>query len=142
VLRHKLIHIFLFKLGKEVYVGTLSKCQEKIIQKAEPLSHVSLQTALIPITLTHVSFPNFSLDERCPIWESKTKFQKKASFTLSERISAGREAPDVASFDECIASCTMDEKKDMADGRFAAGRKLTEKVKEAQKKGAAITIDF
>jgi hypothetical protein len=56
---------------------------------------------------------------------------RKASFTLSGRISAGREAPDVASFDECIASCAMDEEKDVADGRFAAGRKLTEKVKEA-----------
>jgi hypothetical protein len=43
-------------------------------------------------------------------------------FTFAGRISATREAPDVASFDEGIASAISKE-KDAADGRLAADRK-------------------
>jgi hypothetical protein len=57
----------------------------------------------------------------------------KASFTFPGRISAEREAPDAAIFDEGIASA-ISEEKSVADGCLAAGRKLTGKVNEAYDK--------
>ena len=55
-----------------------------------------------------------------------------ASFAFTVKISAKREAPDVATFDESIAEGAMDEEKGATDGCLAAGRKLTGKVNEAQ----------
>ncbi len=55
-----------------------------------------------------------------------------ALFTLADRISVEREVLAVATFDEGIASAIFEE-KDATDRRLAAGRKLTEKVNEAQK---------
>jgi hypothetical protein len=54
-----------------------------------------------------------------------------ASFAFTVKISAKREAPDVATFDESIAEGAMDEEKGATDGCLAAGRKLTGKVNEA-----------
>ena len=54
-----------------------------------------------------------------------------ASFAFTVGISAKREAPDVATFDESIAEGAMDEEKGATDGCLAAGRKLTGKVNEA-----------
>jgi S-adenosylmethionine decarboxylase len=59
-----------------------------------------------------------------------TTLAETASFTFPGRISAEREAPDAAIFDEGIASA-ISEEKGAADGRLAAGRKLTGKVNEA-----------
>jgi hypothetical protein len=58
--------------------------------------------------------------------------QYRASFAFTVKISAKREAPDVATFDESIAEGAMDEEKGATDGCLAAGRKLTGKVNEAQ----------
>ena len=51
--------------------------------------------------------------------------------TFAGRISSKQEAPDVAVFDKGIASAIFEE-KNATDGCLAAGRKLTEKVNEAQ----------
>jgi hypothetical protein len=56
-----------------------------------------------------------------------------ASFAFTVKISAKREAPDVATFDESIAEGAMDEEKGATDGCLAAGRKLTGKVNEARR---------
>jgi hypothetical protein len=58
-------------------------------------------------------------------------FPVGASFAFTVKISAKREAPDVATFDESIAEGAMDEEKVATDGCLAAGRKLTGKVNEA-----------
>src|SRR5271163_4240151 len=62
---------------------------------------------------------------------------KRALFTFTGRISTKREAPDGALCDESIAEGSMDEEKSAADGRFAAGRKLPEKVNKALKRISA-----
>ena len=51
-------------------------------------------------------------------------------FTFTGRISAKRKAPDAVVFDEGIAPA-ISEEKNTADGRLAAGRKLTAKVNMA-----------
>ena len=51
-------------------------------------------------------------------------------FTFTGRISAKRKAPDAVVFDEGIAPA-ISEEKNTADGRLAAGRKLTVKVNMA-----------
>ena len=53
-----------------------------------------------------------------------------AMFTFTGRISAKRKAPDAVVFDEGIAPA-ISEEKNTADGRLAAGRKLTAKVNMA-----------
>jgi HD superfamily phosphohydrolase len=58
-------------------------------------------------------------------------FHQRDSFAFTVKISAKREAPDVATFDESIAEGAMDEEKGATDGCLAAGRKLTGKVNEA-----------
>jgi hypothetical protein len=58
-------------------------------------------------------------------------FSWMASFAFTVKISAKREAPDVATFDESIAEGAMDEEKGATDGCLAAGRKLTVKANEA-----------
>ena len=52
-------------------------------------------------------------------------------FTFTGRISAKRKAPDAVVFDEGIAPA-ISEEKNTADGRLAAGRKLTVKVNMAR----------
>ncbi len=63
--------------------------------------------------------------------EINPQLQEGARFTFTGRISAKRKAPDAVVFDEGIASA-ISEEKNTADGRLAAGRKLTEKVNMAQ----------
>jgi ribonuclease HII len=55
---------------------------------------------------------------------------QEASFAFPGRISAEREAPDAAIFDEGIASA-ISEEKGVADGRLSLGRKLPGKVNGA-----------
>jgi hypothetical protein len=65
-----------------------------------------------------------------------------ASFAFTVKISAKREAPDVATFDESIAEGAMDEEKGATDGCLAAGRKLTGKVNEAVEPGYTARRSF
>jgi hypothetical protein len=69
-----------------------------------------------------------------PLPSSGSPNRKRASFAFTVKISAKREAPDVATFDESIAEGAMDEEKGATDGCLAAGRKLTGKVNEARKR--------
>jgi predicted transcriptional regulator len=54
-----------------------------------------------------------------------------ALFTFTGRVSVRREASDVASSEEAIASAIAEE-QDAADGCLVAHRKLTEKVNNAK----------
>ena len=66
----------------------------------------------------------------------------EASFAFTVKISAKREAPDVATFDESIAEGAMDEEKGATDGCLAAGRKLTGKVNEARMEASIYILMF
>jgi lipid-A-disaccharide synthase len=103
------------------------------------LSILPFEKELFKDTSLDVAYVGHPLIERLKNYSHNAYFSRDvgmgkkimASFTFSGRISAEREVPDAAIFDEGIASA-ISEEKGAADGCLAAGRKLTGKVNEAK----------